>query len=129
MFLYFPFFTTLMEAVLAKLKKNKLIESLIQFGSSLERGDYRDIDLCLFTSRKLDLKEKLVLQRDLPEKYDISFYDDLPLHLKREVLTTGKILFTRDYYKLLQQILYVDLEYPRYKAFLDEYHAEMMATV
>ncbi len=118
-----------MEAVLAKLKKNKLIESLIQFGSSLERGDYRDIDLCLFTSRKLDLKEKLVLQRDLPEKYDISFYDDLPLHLKREVLTTGKILFTRDYYKLLQQILYVDLEYPRYKAFLDEYHAEMMATV
>lgn len=95
----------------------------------MEGKNYRDVDLCLFTGRKLSLPEQLSIQRGLPLQYDISFYDDLPLHLRREVLTKGKILFTHDYYKLLKEIQYVDLEYPRYEAFLEGYHQEMIAAL
>lgn len=107
---------------ITKLKQNRFVESIMQFGSSLKKKDYRDIDLCIFTTKPLSLKKKLVLLRDIPEIYDISFYEELPLHIKKEVLSKGKILFTKDYYKILQQIQYVDLEYPRYKEFLEDYH-------
>ncbi len=107
--------------VVKLLKKNKKVESILQFGSSLTGNKFRDIDLCIFTVKPLSLKEKLKIQRDLPEKYDLSFYDDLPLNLKKEVLN-GKILFTKDYYRLLKEIPYLEREYPHYKRFLDIYH-------
>lgn len=114
--------------VVEKLKKNKAVESIIQFGSSLEKKDPRDIDLCLFTATPLTLKEQLVLMRDISEKYDFNFYESLPLHLKREVLK-GKILFTRNYYKILKEVQRVDFEYPKYELFLNRYHQEAMAAL
>ncbi len=110
------------------LKKNKAVESIIQFGSSLERKDFHDVDLCIFTSRHPSLKGQLALLRGIPEQYDISFYENLPLHIKREVLR-GKIVFTRDYYKILKEVQRVDLEFPRYERFLEEYHQEAMAAL
>lgn len=109
-----------------ELKKNKAVESVIQFGSSVGKKDFRDIDLCIFTSRKLNLKEKLKLLRNLPEKYDVSFYEDLSLNIKKEVLSKGKIIFTNNYYNLLKRIMYVELEYPRYRSFLEDYHKKRM---
>ena len=106
-----------------------MVESVIQFGSSLESKDYGDIDLCIFTTTLLSLRQKLRIITEFPEKYDFSFYEDLPLHIKREVLFNGKLLFTRNDDRIFQQFSYIELEYPRYKAFLEEYHKEMMATV
>ena len=117
-----------LNSAIQKLKKSKIVESIIQFGSSLEKEDYNDIDLCIFTTRPLILGEQLRLVKDIPQKYDVSFYDGLPLHLKREVLK-GKILFTRDYYKILKEVQRVDLEYPHYEHFLEEYHQEAMAAL
>ncbi len=118
-----------LSSVAKELKRKKEVDSVIQFGSSLERKDYRDIDLCIFTVTPISVKERLALLRGISKEYDISFYEDLPLHLKREVLSTGKILFTKNYYKLLQLIQYVDLEYPYYKEFLEEYHEARMAAI
>lgn len=116
-------------SVVKELKKKKEVECIIQFGSSLDKKDYRDIDLCLFTVAPLSLKKRLALLRNISKEYDSSFYEDLPLHLKQEVLSTGKVLFTKDYYKILQLMQYVDLEYPRYKAFLEDYHQARMAEI
>ena len=115
--------------MLSILKKNKEVESIVQFGSSLKSKRYRDIDICVFTSRKFTLKEKLALYRDLPEKYDISFYDDLPMNLRKAVTSEGKILFTKDYYIFLKELQYVDLEYPKYAAFLKQYTKNRLAEI
>ncbi|MBI2666019.1 nucleotidyltransferase domain-containing protein [Candidatus Woesearchaeota archaeon] len=115
-----------MLAKLESLTKNKQVESIIQFGSSLHKKTFRDIDLCLFTTKKLTLKEKLRMQRNLPEKYDLSFYEDLPLNLKKAVISEGKIIFTKNYYRVLKEIPYLEREYPRYAAFLKEYHQKRM---
>lgn len=111
------------------LKKNKSVESIIQFGSSVKKKTFRDIDLCIFTSKKLNFKEKLKLMRDLPEKYDVSFYDDLPINLKKVVLSEGRILFTKSYLNVLRRLAYVDLEYPRYASFLKDYHSKRMIAI
>ena len=118
-----------LKKIITTLKKKSFVESILQFGSSLERKDYRDIDLCIMTTKKVSFKQKLALQRDIPEKYDISFYDDLPLNLKKEVLSKGKILFTKNYYHVLRQLQYVDLEYPRFHAFLKAYHHAQMPSI
>ncbi|MBS3123130.1 hypothetical protein J4437_00685 [Candidatus Woesearchaeota archaeon] len=109
------------------LKKNKNVESVIHFGSSLKSKLYRDIDLCIITVKKISFKEKLKLLRNLPVKYDISFYDDLPLNVKQSVISEGKIIFTRNYYRILQEIAYLEREYPRYARFLEDYHQTTMA--
>lgn len=118
-----------LEEVVKYLKEKRNVQSVIQFGSSLNRKKFRDIDLCLLTSPKLSFSEKLRLRSSIPAIYDVTFYDDLPLQLKKVVLTEGKILFTRDYYTLLKQIQYLELEYPRFAAFLEEYHAHRMAEI
>ncbi len=114
---------------LKQLELNPLVETIIQFGSSLKKKDFKDIDLCIFTTKNISFQEKLSLTRDFPEKYDFSFYEDLPLNLKKVVLSEGKLLFTRDYLKLLRRLHYVDLEYPRFRSFLEEYHQKRMAEI
>lgn len=118
-----------LKQVVEQLKKISYVETIIQFGSSLEREDFKDIDICLITTRTLSMKEEMYIRKEVPDKYDLSFYDDLPLHLKKQVLTAGKVLYTKDDYHLLKIIQYVDAEYPRYKTFLEEYHQEMIAAI
>lgn len=118
-----------LKQITEQLRKISYVETVIQFGSSLEREDFRDIDICLITTKSLSMKEELGLRKKIPDEYDINFYDDLPLHIKKQILTTGKVLFTKDDYNLLKRIQYVDFEYPKYKAFLEEYHHEMVATL
>ena len=110
------------------LEKNKFVESIMQFGSSLKKKIYRDIDICIFTTKKLTLRQKLAMERNLPEKYDISFYDDLPIHLRKEVLS-GKIIFTNNYLNLLKEMKIVNDEFVRYELFLKDYHKERMAEI
>ena len=112
---------------LEALQQNDLVESVIQFGSSVNKKQFRDIDLCIFTTKKLPLKKKLALTRHLPELYDISFYEDLPINLKKAVLSEGRIIFTKDYLKVLKRMSYIDLEYPRFRSFLINYHQKKVA--
>lgn len=111
------------------LEKDKRIEGVIQFGSSIKKKSFRDIDICIFPAKKLNFKDKLEIVRTFPEKYDVSFYDDLPLDIKKSVLSEGKIIFTKNYFKLLKMLQYVDLEYPRYKSFLKDYHERRVAAI
>lgn len=113
--------------MLKALEKDKDIESVIQFGSSLNKKSPSDIDICIFTKTKMPLNKKLAIISRFPSKYDVNFFDDLPLDLKKRVLSEGKILFTNNYYNLLEIMKIVDYEYPRYKAFLADYHRKKMA--
>lgn len=111
------------------LSKIKEIESLILFGSSINKKSDNDIDLCIFTSKKLKLNQKLRIISKLNEKHDVSFYDDLPIHIRKEVFSKGKIIFTKNYYRFLELMKINDFDYIKYKSFLEEYHKMSMAKV
>jgi len=115
--------------VIFLLQKSKKVETIVQFGSSVLTKKYRDIDLCIFTVKPLSLQEKLVLMRGLPELFDVCFFEDLPLHIKQRVCSGGKVLFTRDYYHFLTQMRIVELEYPHYGRFLQDYAQKRFAEV
>ncbi len=115
--------------VIRLLQKNKNVETIVQFGSSISMKKYNDIDLCIFTVMPLSLQEKLILIRELPELFDVCFFEDLPLHIKKRVCSGGKVLFTRDYYHFLTQMRIVELEYPYYGRFLQDYAQKRFAEV
>lgn len=116
--------------MIEKLKKFDEIESIILFGSQLKKNKKEsDIDICIITSKLLNLQKKLKIISLLPEKYDISFYEDLPVHIRKEALSKGKILFTKNYYRILEFMKINDLEYITYKEFLNDYHKCAMEKV
>ena len=118
-----------MKVNIDQLTENNKVESVIQFGSSLISKTYRDIDICIFTTKKLLLKEKLRIMSLFPEIIDVSFYDDLPIHLKKEVLSKGKVLYTKNYLAILREIPLINDEYIRYSKFLKSFHKQRMAEI
>ncbi|MEK6827019.1 MAG: hypothetical protein AABX99_00870, partial [Nanoarchaeota archaeon] len=57
-----------------------------------------DIDICIIG--KLNENEKKKILRDSPEKFDISFFEELPIFIKVRVFKDGKELFVRNKNKI-----------------------------
>jgi len=81
---------------LKKLKNNKKIEAIYLFGSQATNtaNPLSDIDICIFGKFSNDEKSKVYSL--LGEKYDISFFEDLPTWVKIRVFREGKALFIRN---------------------------------
>lgn len=115
-----------LKKVINILKKDEIVHSIILFGSYLNNKNYNDIDVCIIPNKKISLRKKIKLQRELPEKIDLNFLYDLPIQIRFEVLSKGKILFTKDYYKVLETLKITETEFNRFKIFFKDYHKEMM---
>jgi predicted nucleotidyltransferase len=122
-----------MNDIVGILKESEAVHSILLFGS-LVRGEATsdsDIDICIIENPglTLDLKEKLRITRELPEKVDVSFFHDLPLNVRQRVLQEGEILFTKDDYYVYTLIKEIDYEMPQYERMQEEYHREVMKRV
>ena len=83
----------------AKLSKNKSILAIYLFGSYLENfRPMSDIDFCIIGQLNKIQKKKIL--RDFSEKFDISFFDELPITIKIKVFSEGKELFSRNEEKI-----------------------------
>lgn len=76
--------------------KIKSVNAIVLFGSQAtgKNNKNSDIDLCFFG--KIKDEDKLNIQRMFPEKYDISFFNELPIWIKTRVFKEGKILFLKN---------------------------------
>lgn len=122
-----------MNDIVGILKESEAVHSMLLFGSSArgEATSDSDIDICIIENPgvTLDLKEKLRITRELPEKVDISFFRDLPLSMRQSVLQEGEILYTRDDYYVYTLVKEIDYEMPQYERMQEEYHREVMKRV
>lgn len=82
--------------LLNKLKKVKEIKAAYLFGSHAtgKINPLSDIDICIIG--KLNEEQKYGVMRDFPEKFDISFFGELPIYIKFKVFKDGKALFVKD---------------------------------
>ena len=112
-----------------KIKKNKKILGIYLFGSYAS-GNQRpnsDIDICIIG--RLNENDKNKIFRELPEKFDISFFDELPIYIKFRVFKEGKELFTRDEKKLDLIKLMTLREYRDFKPLMERRAKEMFGNV
>ena len=109
------------------------VHSIVWFGSSVrgEATEDSDIDICIIEEPgyTINLKEKLKIIRELPEKVDISFFHDLPLNIRQEILQEGEIIYTKDNYDVYTLIKETDFEMVKYRRMQEEYHKEVMKRV
>lgn len=82
--------------LLNKLKKNKQIKAVYLFGSCVtgKLTPLSDIDVCIIG--RLNEKQKYAIMREFPEKFDVSFFDELPIYIKFRIFRDGKALFIKD---------------------------------
>ena len=122
-----------LDEVIAKLKRSRLVHSIILFGSKA-RGTEKeksDIDICVIPKPDLEisLKERISLNNSIPENVDISFMDELPVYIRKRIFLEGKVLYTQDMYYVLTLSKINDIEYERYKRLTMDYHKHVMERV
>jgi len=106
------------------------ILAVIVFGSYAREEDYRDIDVCLFLYPDHEVKienearYKLKTTLALPEGFDITFFDDLPLYIKARALKDSKILLNKDYDTLFDIFERTIKDYDMYEPHLASLLAE-----
>ena len=96
--------------------------AILQYGSSLDNTQhvFSDTDICI-VAPKTSKKEKIEILRKLAtnEKFDIKFFEDLPILLKYEVIKKNKTLFVSNENDLLEYFLFWKKVYesfvPHYK--------------
>ena len=84
-----------------------------------------DIDVCI--SLNLSVKERtkvrLSLLSNLPEKFDLQIFEDLPIYLKKEILQ-GEFLYCKNKKNLINLSFEIIREYEDFKPIYDYYLAK-----
>jgi len=95
-----------LEKVVEKAKKDEDVLAVMLFGS-YARGEAKpdsDIDVCLVLSKKFKgdfTEKKLEYLSELPSKFDIHIFQQMPLYIRIRVLREGKILLDKNYDELV----------------------------
>ncbi|CAD6493026.1 MAG: hypothetical protein LAKADJCE_00420 [Candidatus Argoarchaeum ethanivorans] len=108
--------------VIELIKTFTFVDSVLLFGSRVKGKYWRDIDICIVPLRELGLKERLTLESIMPSGVDISIFFELPLHIRKKIFEEGKVLYSKDMYRLLTIEKETDLEYSKYKKHREYYN-------
>ena len=116
--------------IIQKLKLLGLLkntEFIFLFGSvaSKKNTPLSDIDLCVSLSLppKERLQARIKLLGQLPDKYDLQIFEDLPIYVQKEVLS-GKLLYFKNHAKVVERALEIIQEYEDFKPIYDYYLAK-----
>lgn len=119
--------------VISKLKRNKLIHSIIIFGSRAKgtETERSDLDICIIPKPDVEvtLKDRISMDNSVPENIDISLLNELPVYIRKSIFLEGKVLYTQDMYYILTLAKINDLDYERYKRLNKDYHKHVMERV
>lgn len=95
-----------MKDIIIPLKIKKAISedpriiAVLLFGSAARGEHYRDIDICIVLDKKRSSKEMteiaIYYSGRLPDKFDVSLFQQLPLYIRQRVLKDGKILISKN---------------------------------
>ena len=109
---------------LRKLNLLKKTEFVILYGSSSKGKATKlsDVDICISLnlppSQRLQARMKLLGQ--LPDKYDIQIFEDLPLYVQRSVFQ-GKILFTKNKKQIVQRAIKCIYDFEDFQPIYEQY--------
>jgi predicted nucleotidyltransferase len=103
-------------------QKDPRIIGVMLYGSYLNGGNFRDIDLALFITPGITDKEMMHIRLDYlknnPDLFDIQIYNLLPLVVKKDILK-GQVLYESSaMYDLVYQVI---REYEDFEKYLIQY--------
>lgn len=94
---------TILSEMVKTAEKDQNVVAIVLFGSyALNDPKYRDVDVAIIlreAARSFDYINKYSPLRD-DRLFDVSIFNDLPLHIKVDILNKGIILYCQDKSKL-----------------------------
>ncbi len=98
------------DKIIEKMKKIKNVNSIHLFGSQVtgKTTKFSDVDICI--TGKLRDKEKLNIFKEF-SKYDVSFFNELPIWIKIRVFRNGEIIYVKDKHQLYNLLFSTIKEY------------------
>ncbi len=128
--MHYCYFMEIKEKITKLLKQSNVFDSLnfiVVYGSvsKNKQTPLSDIDVCISLSLLIKERTKLRLKllSNLPEKFDLQIFEDLPIYLKKEVLQ-GELLYCKNKKNLINLSLEIIKEYEDFKPIYDYYLAK-----
>ncbi|MGM5485236.1 MAG: nucleotidyltransferase domain-containing protein [Nanobdellota archaeon] len=108
------------------LDKKKKVLFILQFGSTVDGTETprSDVDITIFYegSEKERFRFRLLCSGDLPDRYDVQIYQDLPLYVRNDIVKKHKVLFARDEQKMKEILIDTIRDYSRFEKYLNNYY-------
>lgn len=118
-------FEVLLDEIVGILRSFDFVHSILLFGSRARGVFGRDIDICIIPSHDPDFRDRLFLESSIPSGIDISFFYELPIHIRKRIFEEGQVLYTKDMYYLLTVLKETDSEYSSYRKHREYYNQAM----
>jgi len=105
------------------------VKFIILYGSAAKDKftNLSDIDIAVFynddTEERFKFRMK-VLGR-INSRYDVQTYQDLPLYIQKEIISTGEVLYFKEYKEIFNTFMKTIREFEDFKPRLDLYYASM----
>ncbi len=117
--------------VISKIKDfgGERIKFIILYGSAAKRQNTNlsDIDIAVFhsgdKSERFQFRMKILGR--IGNKFDIQTYQDLPLYIQNEILSSGEVLYFNDYKEIFDTFMKTIREFGDFKPRLDLYYSNM----
>ena len=105
------------------------IKFIVLYGSAVKRRNttLSDIDIAVFHSgdKRERFQFRMKILGRIGNKFDIQTYQDLPLYVQNEILSSGEVLYFREYKEIFDTFMKTIREYGDFKPRLELYYSNM----
>ena len=105
------------------------IKFIILFGSAAKgrSTNLSDIDIAVFHSgdKRERFQFRVKILGRIGNKFDIQTYQDLPLYIQNEILSSGEVLYFSDYTEIFNTFMKTIREFDDFKPRLEFYYSSM----
>ena len=109
-----------------KIGKEK-IKFIILYGSVVEcnQTPLSDIDLAVYYegSKEERFKFRMEILGNVNDKFDIQTFQDLPLYIRKEIISHGEILYQKNYSEIFDIFIKTIKSFGEFKPRLDIYYS------
>ncbi|MCZ7401756.1 MAG: nucleotidyltransferase domain-containing protein [Candidatus Methanoperedens sp.] len=105
------------------------IKFIVLYGSAVKgkSTNLSDIDIAVFYSgdkiKRFQFRIKILGR--IGNKFDIQTYQDLPLYVQKEILSSGEVLYFSDYTEIFNTFMKTIREFEDFKPRLELYYSSM----
>jgi hypothetical protein len=96
------------------------IIGVFHFGSSVTENSYKDIDIALITEPIFSIQAKFDMKLQSPERIDVSFLEDLPLDIAKNVIK-GSLIVNRNKDRVFDIVVEIIKRWEDFKPMWDLY--------
>jgi uncharacterized protein len=119
------------QSVVNLIKKfgGKKIKFIILYGSFAEgkQTPLSDIDIVVYydDSEKERFKFRMKILGNVNDKFDIQTFQDLPLYIQKEIISSGEILYQKSYSEIFDIFFKTIKNFGNFKPRLDIYYSNL----